>query len=94
MLTTWHPLSAIVGNHFADKQRSLGGFSSLADSDYGVFFSPRHGSHANIWLHASASKALGWFKKPSAYDEENQRLDIQSIITLLRILVKCLVRVF
>jgi hypothetical protein len=34
----WHPLSAKIGNYFADKRRLLGRCSSLADSYHGDFF--------------------------------------------------------
>jgi hypothetical protein len=37
-LTTWHPLFAKVGTNFSDKRRSLGQYSSFADSGHRFFF--------------------------------------------------------
>jgi hypothetical protein len=45
-----HPLSAKVSNHVADKRRSHGRYSSLADSDHGFFFNVKRSVSVTCWI--------------------------------------------
>jgi hypothetical protein len=45
-LTTWHPIPAKVVTSFVDRRRSLGRYSSLADSGHGVLV--YHQAHLSI----------------------------------------------
>jgi hypothetical protein len=66
-LTTWHPLSAKVGTNFVDKWRSLGRYSSLADSSHRVFYGcslvSRYGQLVKIILFTlghDTAQSCGW----------------------------------
>jgi hypothetical protein len=57
-IPTWHPLSGNVGTNFADKRRSLGRYSSLADLGHGVLF---------LVFHTRSSKPGGFLLRFQCY---------------------------